>query len=178
MLPRGIMVIIFFFKCIVIQLQLSAFSHHPLRFYLFIFRERGREREREGEKHQCVVASHTPPPTGDTAHNPAGNQTSPPWVHRPALNPLSYTSQGLWWSFCNINKYESLCCTPQTNIILYVNYISIFKMMIHSLQLVILKHFMLIGWQNKLQKLCKKYYIMLNIYVKMLTFVHRKSWKD
>ena len=25
--------------------------------------------EREGEKHQCVVASHTPP-TGDLAHNP------------------------------------------------------------------------------------------------------------
>ena len=28
--------------------------------YLFIFRERGREGEREVEKHQCVVASHTP----------------------------------------------------------------------------------------------------------------------
>ena len=39
------------------------------RFYLFIFRE-GKER-REGEKHQCVVASHTPP-TGDMACN-AGN---------------------------------------------------------------------------------------------------------
>ena len=38
-------------------------------FYLFIFRERGREGEREGEKHQCVVASHTPP-TGDLACNP------------------------------------------------------------------------------------------------------------
>ena len=39
------------------------------RFYLFIFRERGREGERQGEKHQCVVASPTPP-TGDLAHNP------------------------------------------------------------------------------------------------------------
>ena len=29
----------------------------------------GREGEREGEKHQCVVASRTPP-TGDLAHNP------------------------------------------------------------------------------------------------------------
>ena len=29
----------------------------------------GREREREEEKHQYVVASHTPP-TGDLAHNP------------------------------------------------------------------------------------------------------------
>ena len=26
---------------------------------LFIFRQRGKEREREGEKHQCVVASHS-----------------------------------------------------------------------------------------------------------------------
>ena len=50
----------FFFKISFIYL---------LRFYLFIFRERGREGEREGEKHQCVVASHTPP-TGDLVHNP------------------------------------------------------------------------------------------------------------
>ena len=35
----------------------------------FIFRESGREGERVGEKHQCVVASHTPP-TGDLACNP------------------------------------------------------------------------------------------------------------
>ena len=35
--------------------------------YLFIFRERGREGEIR--KHQCVVASHTPP-TGDLARNP------------------------------------------------------------------------------------------------------------
>ena len=37
--------------------------------YLFIFRQREREGEREGEKHQCVVASHTPP-SRDLAHNP------------------------------------------------------------------------------------------------------------
>ena len=52
------------------------------RFYLFIFR-RGKG-EREGEKHQSVVASHSPP---------TGNQTSDPLVHRLALNPLSHTSQ-------------------------------------------------------------------------------------
>ena len=39
------------------------------RFYLSVFRERGREGEREGEKHQCVVASHTFP-TGGLARNP------------------------------------------------------------------------------------------------------------
>ena len=37
--------------------------------YLFIFREKGRERKREGEKHQCVVASHSFP-TEDHACNP------------------------------------------------------------------------------------------------------------
>ena len=35
---------------------------------LFIFKGNG---GRKGEKHQCVVASHEPPPcTGDLAHNP------------------------------------------------------------------------------------------------------------
>ena len=39
-----------------------------LRFYFYyLFLERGREQG--GEKHQCVVASRTPP-TGDLAHNP------------------------------------------------------------------------------------------------------------
>ena len=45
-----------------------------LKYILFIFRVRGREAEREenisvGEKHQCVVASCTPP-AGDLARNP------------------------------------------------------------------------------------------------------------
>ena len=68
------------------------------RFYLFIFRQRGRELEREGERYQCVVASRTPP-TEVLAHNPGmcltGKWTSDPLVHRPALNPLSYTRQGI-----------------------------------------------------------------------------------
>ena len=68
-----------------------------LRFYLFIL-ERGREGEREGEKHQCVVAF-CEPPTGNLACNSGmcpdweSNQRNP-LVHRPALNPLSHTSQG------------------------------------------------------------------------------------
>ena len=69
---------------------------------LFIlFLEKGRKREREGEKHQCVVASHTAP-TGDLAHSPG---MCPDWElnwrpfgSQPALSPLSYTSQGL---YCN-----------------------------------------------------------------------------
>ena len=68
------------------------------RFYLFIFRQRGRKREREGGKHQCVVSPHAPP-TGDWPATQAcvltGNRTDDPLVCRPALNPLSHTSQGL-----------------------------------------------------------------------------------
>ena len=68
---------------------------------LFIFREKGREGEREGEKHECVVVSHTPP-TGDLACNlgmcpvwelnqwpfgsQAGVQSTKP--HQPELNSI------------------------------------------------------------------------------------------
>ena len=51
------------------------------------------KRGREGEKHQCVFASLVPP-IGDLACAPTGNQRGDPFVHRPALNPLSHTSQG------------------------------------------------------------------------------------
>ena len=67
------------------------------RFYLFMFRERGREGDREGEKHQCVVASHVAP-TGDLVCNPGmcpdWESNQQPFGLQPALNPLSYTSQG------------------------------------------------------------------------------------
>ena len=67
-----------------------------LRLYLFIFTQREREGEREGEKHQCVVAFHRPqlgtwPTTQACALT--GNRTGDPLVCRPALNPLSHTSQ-------------------------------------------------------------------------------------
>ena len=49
------------------------FELELVSFYLFIysliFREGGREGERAPGKHQCVVASRTPP-TGDLARNP------------------------------------------------------------------------------------------------------------
>ena len=60
----------------------------------------------EGEKHRSV-ASHTHP-AGNLAHTTqacalTGNQTSDPLVHRPALNPLSHTSQG-WIIFYSQGK--------------------------------------------------------------------------
>ena len=64
---------------------------------LFIFRERRRDREREEEKHHCVVASHAPL-TADLACNPGTCPNwaliSDPFIHRPVLNPLSYTIEG------------------------------------------------------------------------------------
>ena len=88
------------------------------RFYLFITRERGKEREREGEKHQCVVVSHTPP-TGDPARNPgmcpdqepnwwppgfqASSQSTEP--HQPRLSfILLYTVRSLKSEYISFNN--------------------------------------------------------------------------
>ena len=40
-----------------------------LKDFIYVFLERGEGTEKERQKHQCVVASCTPP-TGDLAHNP------------------------------------------------------------------------------------------------------------
>ena len=81
------------------KLQAQIFHNWSfLKKILFIFRQRLREGEREGEKHQCMVACHAPPTGGiwPTTHACAltRNWTSDPVVRRPALNPLSHTSQG------------------------------------------------------------------------------------
>ena len=76
-------------------LQVSATELFIFFKILFIyFLERWEVKERG--KHQCVVASCTPP-TGDPASNPGmcptGNRTGDPLICRLALNPLSCTSQ-------------------------------------------------------------------------------------
>ena len=64
---------------------------------MYVLREG--EGGRKRKKHQCVVASHTPP-TGDLAHNPG---MRPNWgpnqqlVCRLMLSPLSHTSQGKYF---------------------------------------------------------------------------------
>ena len=59
-----------YYICVVgLRIKIISFLYLLLIFYLFIFREKGREGEREGEKHQYVVASHTPP-NGDLAYYP------------------------------------------------------------------------------------------------------------
>ena len=80
---------------------------------LFIFRERGREGDRQGEKHQWVVASDKPP-TGDLARNagmcPDWESNGYPLVQRPALSPLSHTSQGLDFIQLGIHATISVTC--------------------------------------------------------------------
>ena len=65
-------------------------------FYLFLDRGEGREKERE--RNINVWLPLTCPALGTWPTTQAwaltGNQTSDPLVHRPALNPLSHTSQG------------------------------------------------------------------------------------
>ena len=74
-----------------------------LKKTIYLFLESGEgEGEREGEKHQCVVASCTPPTGGwptTQAGALAGNWPSNPLVHRPTPNPLSHTSWGS--ALCN-----------------------------------------------------------------------------
>ena len=76
------------------------------------------EGEREGEKHQCVVASRTPP-TGDLARNPgmcpdwesnrrpfgsqSGTQSTEP--HQPGLLIVSFDIQAF------NDKNNSMCCS-------------------------------------------------------------------
>ena len=90
------------FKSIKLNFLISS---EILFYFIYLFPERGEGREkerekgkgeREGEKHQCVVASCAPlmgtwPTTQACALT--GNRTVNPFVCRPALHPLSHTSQ-------------------------------------------------------------------------------------
>ena len=66
---------------------------------LFIFRERGRQGERERERNINVWLPLARPLLGTWPATEAcaltRNPTGDPLVHRPALNPLSHTSQGM-----------------------------------------------------------------------------------
>ena len=60
-----------FFVCLVtFFVENWAFDYFLIDF-IYLFLERGEGREKETEKHQCVVASHTPPlPLGTWPANP------------------------------------------------------------------------------------------------------------
>ena len=67
-------------------------------FYLFAFKERKGRRKRERNINVWLLLACLPLGTwlATQACALTGNQTSNPLVRRPALNPLNYTSQGLF----------------------------------------------------------------------------------
>ena len=94
-----------FLRFLCIQRSLE-FSFSFLKDCIYLFLERGDGRQREGEKNQYVVASRVPqlgtwPATQACALT--GNRTGDPLVHKPELNPLSYTSQGSSMVLIKIN---------------------------------------------------------------------------
>ena len=84
-------------QAIEVEMGKINFLSFFLNEFICLFLETGEGKEREGEKHQCVVASRAPP-AGDLTCNPGmcpdWELNCDPLVPRPALNPLSYTSQG------------------------------------------------------------------------------------
>ena len=66
--------------------------------YLFLEREEGREKERERHTNVWLPLVRPSPGTWPATQACAltGNRTGEPLVRRPALNPLSYTSQGMF----------------------------------------------------------------------------------
>ena len=87
-------------------------------FNLFIFRESGREGEREGEKHQCIVASHTPC-IGDLACNPGmcpdWELNQPPFGLQAGIQSTELHQPGLFFTFlktCEKSK-EGYFVTPE-----------------------------------------------------------------
>ena len=84
----------FFFLVIVEFEHLSLFK----RFYLFLEKGEGREKGRETSVCDCLLV----PPTGDLACNPGmchdWELNRWPLVCRPAVHPLSHTSQGRVWA--------------------------------------------------------------------------------
>ena len=68
---------------------------------IYLFLERGDRRKKEGERNINVWLPLTHPLLGTwpaiQACTLTGNQTGDPLVRRPALSPLSHTSQGPFW---------------------------------------------------------------------------------
>ena len=71
--------------------------------FIYLFLERGEGREKERERNINVWLSLMGPPLGTWSATQAralnGNQTGDLLLRRPALNPLSHTSQGCFYFF-------------------------------------------------------------------------------
>ena len=85
-----------------------------LKDFIYLFLERGEGKEKERERNINVwlyLVYHllgTWPAT--QARALTGNWTGNPLVHRPALNPLSYTTQGWAGHSCQMHQERALSC--------------------------------------------------------------------
>ena len=107
-------------------LDLYVFFLHQIRevffyysvkdfIYLFLESEEGKEKERERNINvwlhfECPILGTWP--TTQACALP-GNRTSDPLVCRPALNPLTYTSQGPFITFSN--RFQIYCSFPSSS---------------------------------------------------------------
>ena len=104
-------------NCTFIVIHTSIFSFLSIfffeRFYLFLERREGREKERERNINVWLPLM-CPQPGTCPATQPCaltGNQTGELLVRRPALNPLSNTSQGGFLSLFDFYFSLSICFT-------------------------------------------------------------------
>ena len=82
-----------------------------LKYFIYLFLERGRWKEKERERNINVWLPLAYPLLGTWPATQAcaltGNLTSNPLVHRPALSPLSHTSQGVTHLFLKHRARET-----------------------------------------------------------------------
>ena len=84
-------------KCVFLILQLSVSEILLKILFIYFWTEGKGGRKRGRETSMCGCLSHTlyrAPGLQPRHVSQTGNQTSSSLVHRPALNPLSHTSQG------------------------------------------------------------------------------------
>ena len=85
----------------------KKFDHHSFLFlkkdFIYLFLEKGEGREKERERNINVWLPLVHPLLGTWPSTQAwamtGNRTGDPLVRRPALSPLSHTSQGILLPF-------------------------------------------------------------------------------
>ena len=84
--------------------------------FAFLDRREGREKERERNINVWLLLECSPPGTWPATQVCAltGNRTNDPLIHRPALNPLSHTSQGTSVGFDKCIKPISTTTMPYT----------------------------------------------------------------
>ena len=86
------------------------FTENSFLYFIYLFLDRREWREKEKERNINVWLPLMHPLLGTWLTTQAcaltGNWTSDPLVHRPALNPLSHTSQGQFTKFYTLQMYS------------------------------------------------------------------------